>query len=170
MTPRHTPSSRSIVFALGVCLASVCFMLWPLATAPAGQGSDIAVIAHPDVPVDNLPLAELRKILLGDREFWTGGIRVTLFIRAPIARERDVLVQDICQMTEAQFRQHWIAKVFRADATSAPKIVYSSQMAVDQVSRTPGAITFVEAALAGKSVKVLKIDGKTPGQAGYRVK
>ena len=28
-------------------------------------------------------------------------------------------------MTEAQFRQHWIGKVFRADTPSGPKIVYS---------------------------------------------
>jgi hypothetical protein len=47
-------------------------------------------------------------------------------------------------MTEAQFRQHWIAKVFRADTAAGPRIVYSSQMAIDQVSRTPGAIAFVE--------------------------
>ena len=101
---------------------------------------------HPDVPVDNLTLAELRRILLGDREFWTRRRpRVTLLIRAPVARERDVAVKDVCQMTEAQFRQHWIGKVFRADTRSGPRIVYSGQMAMDQVSRTPGAITFVEA-------------------------
>lgn len=167
MDTRHAPRSTSTSIALGVCLV---LSLFAFAAVPAGQTADIAVIAHPDVPVDNLALTELRKILLGDREFWTAGVRVTLFIRAPIARERDVLVQDILQMTEAQFRQHWIAKVFRAEAPSGPKIVYSSQMALDQVTRTPGAITFVEAALAGKGVKVLKIDGKAPGQAGYKLK
>ncbi len=73
-------------------------------------------------------------------------------------------------MTEAQFRQHWIGKVFRADTPSGPKIVYSSEMALDQVSRTPGAITFVESSAVVKGVKVLKIDGRSPGQAGYRVK
>jgi len=120
--------------------------------------------------VDNLTVADLRRILLGDREFWTSGLRVTLFIRAPIARERDAAVKDVCQMTEAQFRQHWIAKVFRADTATGPKIVYSSQMALEQVSRTPGAMAFVEAPLAGKGVKVLKIEGKAPGQAGYKLR
>jgi hypothetical protein len=164
MPMRRRAVSCAAALALGVCLVAA------MSIAPAAQTSDIAVVVHPDVSVDNLALAELRRILLGDREFWTSGVRVTLFIRAPIARERDVLVQDICQMTEAQFRQHWIAKLFRADATSAPKIVYSTQMTLDQVSRTPGALAFVEAPLAGKSVKVLKIDGRLPGQAGYRLK
>jgi phosphate transport system substrate-binding protein len=158
--------SRTLL--LGVMLGlGLAFPATPDArqTAP-----DIAVVVHPDVPVDNLTLADLRRILLGDREFWTSGSRVTLFIRAPIARERDAMVKDVCQMTEAQFRQHWIAKVFRADTATGPKIVYSSQMALEQVSRTPGAITFVEAPLAGKGVKVVKIDGKSPGQQGYRLR
>ena len=44
-------------------------------------------------------------------------------------------------------------------------------MAVDQVSRTPGAIGFVAAAqAAGKNVKILRIDGRAPGQSGYRLK
>jgi len=142
------------------------------AWAPApvrGQGEslkNIAVVVHPDVPVDNLTLGELRRILLGDREFWSSGVRVTLLIRAPIAPERDAAVQAVCQMSEAQFRQHWIAKVFRAEAPSGPKIVYSSEMAIDQVGRLPGAITFVQGPITAKNVKVLKIDGRLPGQAG----
>ena len=151
-------------------LGGVAGLLVSMPAAAFGQGPEIAVIVHPDVPVDNLTIAELRRILLGDREFWTSGMRVALFLRAPVARERDVAVKDVCQMTEAQFRQHWIAKVFRADTPSGPRIVYSGQMAVDQVSRTPGAITFVEASAVPKSVKVMKIEGKTPGQSGYRVR
>jgi ABC-type phosphate transport system substrate-binding protein len=132
--------------------------------------ADIAVVVHRDVPVDNLSLADLRRILLGDREFWSSGVRVVLLIRAPIARERDAAVQDVCQMTEAQFRQHWIAKVFRAESPSGPKIVYSTEMTLDQVSRVPGAISFVDSSTVSSGVKVLKIDGKLPGQAGYKLR
>jgi hypothetical protein len=134
------------------------------------QSTDIAVVVHPDVALDNLPLTELRRMLLGDREFWPSGVRVTLLLRAPIAQERDVAVQRVCEMTEAQFRQHWIAKVFRADTPNSPKIVYSAEAALDQVSRVPGALTFVQASAVGKGVKTLKIDGKLPGQQGYPLK
>jgi ABC-type phosphate transport system substrate-binding protein len=165
MSPGRRFGWLALLLAAGLCLPR-------LTAAPAASqaGPDIAVVVHPDVAVDNLTLADLRRILLGDREFWTSGSRVTLFIRAPIARERDAAVKDVCQMTEAQFRQHWIAKVFQANAVSGPKIVYSAQMALEQVSRTPGALAFVEAPAAGKGVKVLKIDGKSPGQSGYKLK
>jgi len=154
---------------------AVCLLManWPAGVAAqAGSAAkDLAVVVHPNVPVDNLTYAELRRLLLGDREFWTSGMRVTLLIRAPVARERDAAVHGVCQMTEAQFRQHWIGKVFRADTANGPKIVYSAEMALDQVSRTPGALTILEAsAAAGKAGKILRIDGKLPGQAGYRVK
>jgi hypothetical protein len=137
----------------------------------SGQApADVSVVVHADVPIENLSRAELRRIVLGDREFWTSGVRVAILIRAPVARERDAIVRDVCQMTEAQFRRHWIAKVFRADTPSSPKLVYSREMALDQVSRVPGAITFVEGPVSGTGVKVLKIDGRSPGQAGYSLK
>ena len=142
------------------------------AAAPAGVGAqqaarDVAVVVHADVAIDSLTLADLRRITLGDREFWPGSSRITLLIRAPIAHERDVVLKAICQMTEAQFRQHWIAKVFRADTAVAPKIVYSTEMAIDLVNRMPGAITFIDASEAGSRLKVIRIDGHLPGERGY---
>jgi len=92
---------------------------------------------------------------------------VTLLIRAPVARERDVVLKKVYQMNEAQFRQYWIAKVFRAEATSGPKVVYSNQSATELVASTPGSISFVDAAQIPKGVKVLKIDGHAPGDKDY---
>ena len=63
-----------------------------------------------------------------------------MLVRAPGAPERDVVLKDIYQMSEAQFKQYWIAKVFRAEVASGPRIVYSNEMAVDLVSGTPGAV------------------------------
>ncbi len=133
----------------------------------APEGGDVAIVVRPDVPVDNLSFAELRRVLLGDRQFWTSNLRVTLLVRAPGARERDVVLKNIYQMSEAQFRQYWIAKVFRAEAASGPRIVYSNEMAAELATAIPGAVAFVEAAQAPKGLKVLKINGLLPGEKGY---
>ncbi len=142
-------------------------MLAGVAPLTAQTSGDIAVVVHPDVAVDSLTLGELRRLVLGDREFWPASVRVTLLIRAPVAHERDVILKTVCQMTEAQFRQHWIGKVFRADTAVAPKIVYSAEMAIDLVNRIPGAIAFVDAAQIGRNLKVVRIDGRLPGDSGY---
>src|SRR5205814_1348000 len=101
------------------------------------HSGDVAIVVRPDVPLDNLSFTEVRKLFLGDRQFWNSGLRVTLLIRAPVARERDVVLKTLYQMSEAQFRQYWISKVFRAEATSGPKIVYSQEMAAELVAAIP---------------------------------
>jgi ABC-type phosphate transport system substrate-binding protein len=135
--------------------------------APAPAPADIAVVVHQKVPADNLSLAELRKVAMGDRQFWTSGLRVSILLRAPVARERDVLLKKVYRMSEAQFRQYWIAKVFRAEVPSGPKTVYSNQTALELVESLPGSVAFVEASALPKDAKVLKIDGKAPGEKGY---
>jgi ABC-type phosphate transport system substrate-binding protein len=149
--------------AAAACLAAI------LAAAPAfAQATTMAVIVHPDVQVDNLTLAELRRLLLGDREFWPSCTRVTILIRPPVAAERDAIVRDVCEMTEATFRKHWIGKVFRAETPSGPRLVGTTQAALDEVRRTPGAIAFVDAAAVDAGTKVLAIDGRRPGDRDYR--
>jgi len=148
-------------------LLTVCLLLARLTPLGAQTAGDVAIVVHRDVPIDNLTLSELRRLLLGDREFWPASVRVILLIRAPIARERDVMLKNVCQMTEAQFRQHWIAKVFRAETALAPKITYSTEMAVDLLNRIPGAITFMDASQVGRGLKVVRIEGRLPGEKGY---
>jgi hypothetical protein len=143
--------------------------LLPLFSAtPAG--GDIAVVVRPDTPAENLSFNDIRKLLLGERQFWNSSLRVTLLIRAPSAHERDVVLKTIYRMSESQFRQYWISKVFRAEATSGPKIVYSNEMASELVAAIPGSVAFVDAAQVPKGLKVLKIDGKLPGDKDYPLK
>src|SRR5260370_27377963 len=119
-----------------------CIALLLLATTLQALDADIGIVVRKDLPVDNLTLAEVRKLFMGERQFWSSKMRVTLLIRAPEARERDVVLKKIYQMSEAQFRQYWISKVFRADAATGPKIVYSNEMAAELISAIPGAVSF----------------------------
>jgi len=145
-------------------LAGVALLALP---AVAAEENAIAIVVRRDVPVDNLSFAELRRLLLGDRQYWSSNLRVTLLVRAPGARERDVVLKTIYQMSEAQFRQYWIAKVFRAEAASGPRIVYSNEMAAELAAEIPGAVAFVDAAQVPTGLKVLKINGLLPKEPGY---
>jgi hypothetical protein len=128
---------------------------------------DVAVVVHPDTPVSDLSLGDVRKVFLGDRQYWTANIPVVLLIRAPVARERDVVLKIIYQMSESQFKQYWIAKIFRAEAASAPKVVYSNDMANELVTAVPGAIAFIDARVVRTGTKVIRVDGRLPGEPGY---
>jgi ABC-type phosphate transport system substrate-binding protein len=135
----------------------------------AGQGHDVdvAVVVNSDTPVSSLTLAEVRKVFLGERQYWSANVPVVLLIRAPVARERNVVLKTIYQMSESQFKQYWIAKIFRAEAASAPKVVYSNDMANELVIAIPGAIAFIDAREVRSGAKVVRVDGRLPGEAGY---
>jgi ABC-type phosphate transport system substrate-binding protein len=141
----------------------------PVPAAVDGEG-DIAMVVRLDSPTDNLTLSQTRKLLLGEQQFWSSNQRVILLLRAPVARERAIVLKVIYRMNEAEFRQYWISKMFRAEAVNGPKIVYSNQMTTELVSALPGSIAFMDAAQVPKGLKVLKIDGKLPGQEGYPLK
>jgi len=136
-------------------------------TAQTSRGADIAVVVNSDTPVSDLSLSEVRKVLLGERQYWNSKLPVVLLIRAPVARERDVVLRVIYQMSEAQFKQYWVAQVFRAEAVSPPKTVYSNDMQFEIVTAIPGAIAFVEARNVRPGVKVLRVDGHLPGERDY---
>ncbi len=159
-----------------ICRTAVVLLILAFVTQPAAatgetkgetKGNDVAVIVRPEVPVDDLSMSEIRKLLLGDRQFWTPGMRVTLLMWAPATHEREVILKTVYRMSEADFRRYWMEKVFRAEAQSEPKIVYSNEAAAELVGAIPGAVAFVEVSRIPKGLKVLRINGLLPGEKGY---
>ena len=127
----------------------------------------VAIVVHPSVPIASLSLDQLRRIFMADQQFWPDGSRITLLVRAPDAYERDVVLNVIYRMSEDEFRKYWVGKMFRAEVPAGPKIVYSSEMAGELVTAVPGAIAFVPAGEVMEDAKVLRINGRLPGQPGY---
>jgi len=158
-----TAKQKSVALLL---LAIIC----AVALAQKSTDVDIAVVVHPDTPITNLSMAEVRKVFLGDRQYWSTNVPVVLLIRAPVARERDVVLKRIYQMSDAQFKQYWIAKIFRAESASAPKVVYSNDMANELVSAIPGAIAFIDSREVRPGVKIVRVEGKLPGEPGYQLR
>jgi ABC-type phosphate transport system substrate-binding protein len=155
--------------ATAVALASTAVLL---AAAPAlaqTRTGDLAIVVHPDTPVSQLTFVELRQVFLGERQYWNPATPVVLLIRAPVAAERNAVLNVIYQMREPQFKQYWIAKIFRAEMTSPPKVVYSNDSANQLVAAIPGAIAFMAAGEVKPGLKVLRVDGHLPGEPGYRL-
>ena len=147
-------------------------LLWLLSihnfsSAQSAHEPDFAVVVNDETPVTDLSLAEVRRVFLGERQYWNAKLPVVLLIRAPVARERDVVLRVIYQMTETQFKQFWVAKIFRAEVTGPPKIVYSNDLQYELVSAMPGAIAFVDARNTHPGVKVVRVDGMLPGDKNY---
>lgn len=127
----------------------------------------LAVIVNKDNPVNNLSMAELREILLGNRPYWKGSQKIVLLLpNGGSGREGTLRLLD---MNESSYKNNWLEKISAGEAGTAPAAVPSSGIALSLVAETLGAIAVVPLADVRDSVKVVKIDGHLPSDAAYPV-
>ena len=156
-----------VCWALIIALLSVPAGLAGASETIFASGTGIAVIVNTDNPVDKLSLADLQRIVLGERRSWSARIPLVLMMRNEGSRERILLLQKACHMTDAEYHQYWTGKIFRGDVTSEPVSLPSLGTALDFVSSIKGGISFVDAASVRPGIKVMRIDGHLPGEQGY---
>jgi ABC-type phosphate transport system substrate-binding protein len=152
-------SLRKLVIACAILV--VAFMPALL----SARETSIAVVVNPGNSVRSISLAELRNIFLGTQQFWKDGTQIVPIVRAPSARERDVLLRRVVHMSELQFQHYWSKKPGRA-----PIVVVSNGMQVATVSKEAGGIALVSTGDLHPGVKVLKVAGRLPGAAAYPLK
>jgi ABC-type phosphate transport system substrate-binding protein len=145
-------------------------LLMAAALVPSAESqiSDIAVIVNPNNATANVTLADLRKIFAGQKRTWPGGVPIKLLVRGTGCRERLTLLR-LLGMSESEYKQYWTAQVFRGEADAEPLALPSFGMVKEATMAFPGAIGLADAKdiKAGMIMKVLKVDGRMPGEPGY---
>ncbi len=160
MIPRccSAPSTKPWWLCLALALAGLA--------APAAA-QDVAVVVSAGIRDEGLTLGDLREIYLGNRQYWQPGLRVVPLVWGPQEREQQVLLERVYRMSEDRYRQHWIAKIFRDEATSKPIEILSAPMLAQALARLPGAIALVRAERIPPGLRVLAVDGRRPGDPDY---
>lgn len=160
MTRRITP----IALLLLAFLASP-----PLAPPPHAQSAPrYAVVVNRENPIQNLTMADLRKIFLGEKRFWSGSKTIKVLIRTGGSPERQATLHAL-EMSELDYKKHWLEKVNAGEADAPPAEVFSNGAIVSLVSGSLGAIAIVAVADVRDTVKVLRIEGQLPDQPGYPI-
>jgi hypothetical protein len=158
---------KQIRYILGCGLMLACLLG---SSHASSQGGDIAVVVNASNPVNDVSLSELRNMLMGDRRFWRGNVRVKLILREPGTRDRDAVLGLLLKLDNKMFAAHWRAKVFRGEASEEPPCVPSASQIESFLLQNPGGITFMTAKITTPQLKVLRLDGKLPGDPGYALK
>jgi ABC-type phosphate transport system substrate-binding protein len=153
-------SNTGLIFALLVVTI--------LVAAAKGQDSDVAVIVNPNSSITNISLGDLRKIFSGEKRSWPGGARVKIIVRPQGSHERAVLLR-LLGLSESEYKQYWAAQVFRGEVDAEPVVLPSFGMIKEAAKTFPGAIGLTDARdiKPGMDLKVLKVDGRLPGDPGY---
>lgn len=115
-------------------------------------------------------MTELRNIFLGTQQFWKDGTQVVPIVRAPSAKERDVLLRRILHMSDAQYQQYWRKRRLARQPGHEPLAVVSNGMQMQTVSLESGGIALIGTSDLHDGVKILRVAGRLPGAAAYPLK
>jgi hypothetical protein len=157
--------TKLIVVRVGVWIAISLAGIVSLFSAVA-QTPPVAVVVNDKNPVTSVTTAELRKLFAGQKHFWKGGLPVILFVRAPGANERVVLLK-LLDMSESEYKKYWTAQVFRGEVAAEPVALFSNGMQREALVAFPGALALVNSEDVKPGMRVVKVDGHLPGEAAY---
>lgn len=128
---------------------------------------NMAVVISAGSKISDVPLADLVKLCKGTQKSWSDGKSFILVIKNPEAPEMHVVVQKLFGDAGSDVKAA-IAKV--NEARTIVKIVGSDDDLLRMVEATPGAVGIIDVYSINSSVKVLRVDGKLPFDAGYTFK
>lgn len=135
--------------------------------ATAGAVKNMAVVISAGSKLSDVPLADLVKLCKGTQKNWADGKSFLLVIKNPEAPEMRVTMQRLFGDAAADIK----AAIAKANETRLiVKIVGSDEELLHTVEATPGAVGIIDVYSINSSVKVLRVDGKLPFDAGYTFK
>ena len=154
----------------GGALLSHAFGLAQLSTPDQSAAErNLAIVVNLSNPVNDLTMADLRRVFLGERGHWQNGRRITLVMLEPGWQERDAVLSGIYHMNETEFNKHFLHGLFTGEVFVSPKTLSTPEGVRKFIFNVPGAIGYLRASDVDKTVKVIRIDERLPGDKGYKL-
>jgi ABC-type phosphate transport system substrate-binding protein len=146
--------AQFLLLAAAVIVAGSSILLRKATAA----GGEVDVIVNKANTVDDLPLADAKKVFMGDKSTWASGKRVTILMLAQGQPERAVVLREIYKLPEDGYEQYFTQAAFAGKVSAPPKDVASAAQMKQAVAANPGAIGYVKKEDVDDSVKaVLKL-------------
>lgn len=145
---------RHHIYSILLLIALVC---------PSVSGQ-IAVVVHPDNPVEDVNLVDLKRIYLG---------KITTFESAtPIVLTENTALDDefyeiVTDMSLRRIRKHWMKIVFEGVFATPPTAFKDLLEMKKFIGQNVGSIGFMDILAVDSTLKVLTIEGLSPGAEGY---
>jgi ABC-type phosphate transport system substrate-binding protein len=159
-----------------VCAVLAAIAVLVSGAAPWAAADEVAVIVNKSNPVIALTIVQLRAILLGAGAKWTSGKRITVFMTRAGQPERSGILRIVCGMSETDFNMHFIHGRRNPDgsvsneAREHPTVFDSGPQVRQSVATAANAVGFIKASQVDDSVKIVAVDGSSPGEPAYKLK
>lgn len=135
------------------------FLMLSIGIIVKGQETTLVVVGnHTGVPSD-MKLAELKSILLGEKQRWKNGNRIVIALmktNTAIGKNTSARMYD---MTGDQLNKYWLALVFQGKA-QAPNFFNTTSDLENFVAQTQGAIGIVDKPIVDGELKSVMVNGQ----------
>jgi len=160
-----TASSFRLVSARRV---RVLFAFALLAATPRpARAQGVAVVVNPGNALDDLSTDRLRRLFLGQTKTFPDGSHARLARHTPSAPTFD---HAALGLQPEIVRSRWMAMIFRGEASELPVELANVEDVKRFVHEHTDAIGFLPAGQVDATLKAIRIDGKRPSDAGYRIR
>lgn len=134
-----------------VCV--VCLLVNPFGTR--ASSAEVAVIAHPSVPVSHITSAELLDLYTGDVKEWSNGAPIIVLDLKPKSVVKDTFYNYLGK-SSSRMKSIWMKNMLSGEG-QPPQAQASEQEVLETVAKTPGAIGYVNRTLVTTAVVELVV-------------
>jgi hypothetical protein len=151
----------------------LCAMLLALASRCVQaqcSANGLALVVNKANATEGLSTAQLRRLFLGDLRNWPDKKKVALITPSPQSAAFKCILSAVVRMSDSEYHRFIASMGFRGEEPLELYLADSDPAAAKMVVSNPGGIAIVEAAAIptlSSTVRVLRINGKQPGESGY---
>ncbi len=158
---------RGVLIAFASAVTATFIAARPI-VGYARADNEFAIVVAKESPLDTFSLADLKHVYQAVPMVGPGGKRLIPLNLPPNSPDRVAFDRAVLGMTPENVSAYWIDKKIRGQP-GAPKSIDTPELLLRIVNRIEGSMGYVRANQVTKDVKVVRIDGKVPGEAGYKV-
>ncbi|HET7539722.1 MAG TPA: hypothetical protein VFK05_07615 [Polyangiaceae bacterium] len=159
-------SRRALLISLGFALSSLSLLPNVERSARAAERVTLALFMAKDSSVQNLKMSELRRIFTRADDGSFSGQRIVPFNHTARSSDRIGFDQTVLRMDPDEVSRFWIDRKIRG-LPGPPRAVDSLSQLLRLVSHFSGGMGYARPNQITSEVRVIRIDGKLPSDAGY---
>ena len=131
---------------------AVFVLLGMLCQTPASAA--LAVIVHPNFPLDKLSILEVKRLFLGKTKSVSGDQILKPVNQDADSKTRQEFESKVLGKNKQQMRSYWVIQIFTGKATPPKNAGYDAEV-MHFVSNNPGSIAYVDQSTLNENVKVV---------------
>jgi hypothetical protein len=155
---------------LGILGCTLCLLhLGAFHPANAESPVPLAVVVAKSNPLSNISLYQLKHLYMGELLTDPDGKRLIPLNQPLQSDDRAAFDARVLGMSPDQQATYWIDRRIRG-LSGSPRTVDSGDLAQRIAARLDGAVAYLPLSAVRPDVKVVRVDGKLPGDPGYRIR